>query len=332
MFVDHKGLLRLIPSQLTRPIGLMYQHIITALSRRKEAEITLHKSYKQLESYSKMLDNEMEKGRQIQKSFLPDQPLEIPGWETAAYFKSAYQVAGDFYDVFELPCRCVGIVVADVCDKGVGAAIFMVLFRSLFRIFSGHAALKGFTIEGTDLQCGEIISASEEPPTASYPPKVLKAVQLTNDYVAKYHGDLGMFATVFFGVLYPVSGSLTYINAGHDPQYIVTPSGGVKAQLNPSGPAVGIDPQSRFGIEQTILEPGDIMLGYTDGVTEAISQEGNFFTTEKLLASLNRPIKSAAELVDRIEKRVAVHMGKAEQHDDITLFAIRRIPLNESGT
>jgi serine phosphatase RsbU (regulator of sigma subunit) len=108
----------------------MYQQIIKTFSRRKEAEIALHKSYEQLESYSEMLDNEMEKGRQIQLSFLPDQPLEIPGWETAAYFKSAYQVAGDFYDVFELPCRCVGIVVADVCDKGVGAAIFMALFRS----------------------------------------------------------------------------------------------------------------------------------------------------------------------------------------------------------
>ncbi len=288
------------------------------------------KNYKQLEAYSEMLDSELEKGRQIQRSFLPDQPLKIPGWETAAFFKSAHQVAGDFYDVFELPCRCVGIVVADVCDKGVGAAIFMALFRSLIRIFSGHAALKGFTIEGSDLQCGQIISASEEPLAASYPPKVLKAVQLTNDYVALYHGDLGMFATIFFGVLYPVNGSLTYINAGHDPQYIINSSGGVKTQLNPTGPAVGIDPQSRFGIEQTLLEPGDIMLGYTDGVTEASNQEGKFFTTEKLLALLNRPVTSAAELVDRIKKRVAAHTGKAEQHDDITLFAIRRIPLNES--
>lgn len=94
---------------------------------------------------------------------------------------------------------------------------------------------------------------------------------------------------------------------------------------------MGIDPKSRFGIEQTRLDPGDIMLGYTDGVTEASNPEGKFFTTERLLALLNRPVGSAAELVDRIEKRVVAHTGKAEQHDDITLFAIRRIPFNGPG-
>jgi serine phosphatase RsbU (regulator of sigma subunit) len=71
------------------------------------------------------------------------------------------------------------------------------------------------------------------------------------------------------------------------------------------------------------------MLRYTDGITEASNQEGKFFTTERLLALLNRPLRSAAELVNRIEKRVAAHTGKAEQHDDITLFAIRRIPLRK---
>ncbi len=73
------------------------------------------------------------------------------------------------------------------------------------------------------------------------------------------------------------------------------------------------------------------MLGYTDGVTEASSPEGKFFTTERLLALLNRPANSATELVDRIVKSVADHTGQADQHDDITLFAIRRIPPNESG-
>jgi serine phosphatase RsbU (regulator of sigma subunit) len=234
------------------------------------------KNYKQLEAYAKMLDNELEKGRQIQRSFLPDQPLKIPGWESAAFFKSAYQVAGDFYDVFELPCRCVGIVVADVCDKGVGAAIFMALFRSLLRIFSGHAALKGFTIEGTELQCGESISAYEQPPTAAYPPRVLKAVQLTNDYVASYHGDLGMFATVFFAVLYPVNGSLTYINAGHDPQYIITPSGGVKAQLDPTGPAVGIYQQSGLVLSKLFWSLVKLCWGTLTALPKPAARRENF--------------------------------------------------------
>ncbi len=308
----------------------MYRQISEASRHRKKAEAALQKSYQQLEAYSKILNSELEKGRQIQRNFLPDPLLKIPNWEIAAYFKAARQLSGDFYDTFELPCGCVGFVVADVCDKGVGAALFMALFRSLIRIFSGYADLEGLTIQGSEDTCGRIIPASEgQPKNLIIPPNALKAVELTNDYVAVNHGDLSMFATLFFGFLNPATGSLSYINAGHVPLLIVKPSGGVKAQLRPTGPAIGIDPQVRFGIEQTHLEPGDILLGYTDGVTEAGNSAGTFFTVEKLLSLLKRRPTSAAALIDRIVRAVEDHTGKAAQHDDITLLAIRRMQPKE---
>jgi len=309
----------------------MYQQITEDSRHRKKAEAALQKSYQQLETYSLMLNNELEKGRQIQRNFLPDQPSHISGLESAAYFKAARQLAGDFYDIFELQCGCVGFVVADVCDKGVGSALFMALFRSLIRVFSGYTDLEGFTIQrGSEESCSRIIPASNsQAADLIIPPNALKAVELTNDYITANHGDLSMFATLFFGFLNPATGSLSYINAGHNPLFIIKSSGGVKSQLNPTGPAIGIDPKARFGFEQINLDPGDIFLGYTDGVTEASNSEGTFFTVEKLLSLLKRRTTSAEELVDRIVRDVDDHTGKAEQHDDITLFAIRRTQSKE---
>ena len=134
-----------------------------------------------------------------------------------------------------------------------------------------------------------------------------------------------MFATLFFGILDPDTGKLSYINGGHEPLYIVNPGGGVKAQLTTTGPAVGIEPTLSFRIQQTQMEPGDILLGYTDGVTEANAPDGSFFTVEKLISILDAPSSSVSELLDRIANNLQEHIGEAEQFDDITLLAIRRI-------
>ena len=179
----------------------MYRQISKAINRRKKAEEALQQSFQQVEAYSRVLNNELEKGRQFQINFLPGQLLQTPGWETAAFFKPARQVAGDFYDIFRLPARSVGFVVADVCDKGVGAALFMALFRSLIRIFSGQTSLNGLP-----LSCGDAVSydsgqPDENPTIDPGHLKALQAVQLTNKYIALNHGDLAMFATLFFGIL-----------------------------------------------------------------------------------------------------------------------------------
>jgi serine phosphatase RsbU (regulator of sigma subunit) len=304
----------------------MYRQVSDAITERKTAEAALQESFKQVEAYSQVLNTELEKGRQIQVNFLPDQLLQMPGWETAAFFKPARQVAGDFYDVFQLPGGNIGLVVADVCDKGVGAALFMALFRSLIRIFSGQTSLNGLPLTCSDTLLDEsapITGAQSIDPTHI---TALKAVQLTNNYIALNHGDLAMFATLFFGILDPESGALSYINGGHEPLIIASPEGGVKEQLSYTGPSVGIAPKIRFKFEQSRIDPGDILLGYTDGVTEASASDGAFFTMARLVSILDQPVSSAADLLHRIADSLQHHIGEADQFDDITLLAIRRTP------
>ena len=236
-------------------------------------------------------------------------------------------MAGDFYDVFEISENAVGLVVADVCDKGVGSALFMALFRSLIRIFSMETKLRGnaSAILNENLPAnGEWIGESTSTNLAHL--NALQAVALTNNYVAEYHGELGMFATLFFGILEPETGLLTYINGGHEPLFIVNQDGGVKEHLNSTGPAVGMLPNLKFKIRQIFLQPGEILLGYTDGVPEARAAGGEFFTQERLLTMLATSPASANELIDNIATSVLDHTGSAEQFDDITMLAVRRSP------
>lgn len=304
----------------------MYQQITEAIQHRNEAEKERQISYEQIEAFSAILNNELEKGRHIQRNFFPESSPQIPGWEISTYFKEARQLSGDFYDVFELPSGCLGFVVADVCDKGVGAALFMALFRSLIRVFSVYADSEYLADRATPGTCGRIVHVSEDSLSCPLPPNALKAVELTNDYVAINHGELVMFATLFFGCLDPETGSLSYINAGHEPLIVTNPSGGVKSLLRPTGPAIGFDASVRFRFEQLYLDRGELILGYTDGVPDAINSEGDFYTAERLFSLLQVPVTSATSLTKRIVKAVEGHTGKADQHDDITLLAIRRTP------
>ena len=276
---------------------------------------SLDKAKQAVEAYSEALDRELEKGRQIQRNFLPDQILQLPNWEIATCFFPALQVSGDFYDAFLLPGECVGLVIADVCDKGVGSALFMALSRSLIRVFSGESSLHDLPTSAID----EKMQAT----TDAHQINALKAVALTNDYIAQEHGEEGMFATVFFGVLDPKTGLLAYINAGHVPPYIVG-SAGVKQRLKPTGPAVGIMPHMKFSIQEVQIEPGDILLGYTDGVTEAQDPSGEFYTINRLLSLLEQPASTASDLLERIKENLFIHMDKAEQFDDITMLAVHR--------
>ncbi len=280
----------------------------------------------QVEIFSQKLNQELEKGRQMQLNFLPAELLQIPNWEIAAFFKPARQVAGDFYDTFPVMEDQIGLVIADVCDKGVGAALFMALFRSLIRIFASQTLMrnlhKRYTLENTisDQQSVDINDFCKLTPA-----NILESVSLTNNYVANYHGDLGMFATLFFGVLNPATGSLIYINGGHEPLFIINTQGEIKHKLNSTGPAVGMLPNMQFKVEETYLESGDILLGYTDGVPEARAINGDFFTNQRLLNILTKPVSSSHVLLNEITQNVISHIGNADQFDDITLLAIQRI-------
>ena len=299
----------------------MVRRITDAIGERKKAEQALKESYEQVASYSRAMDRELEQGRQMQLNFLPAELISPPGWETAACFKPARQVSGDFYDQFELPDGSLGLVIADVCDKGVGAALFMALFRSLIRVFSEEvcrAALAGATDGG---QC-----RLDHPTTCAMSPHVVRPVERTNAYIATHHGDLGMFATLFFGILDPATGTITYVNGGHLPLFIIAAGGGIRQRLSTTGPAVGVIADMQFESGAARIEPGELLFGCTDGVTEASAPEGGFFGYERLEGILQAPPVSAGQRVDEMAAAVLAHTGQNDLFDDITMIAMYRRP------
>lgn len=303
----------------------MFGQISTAVSKQKQAEAALKVSLDRVRTYSQALDSELEKGRLMQLNFLPDSEqikrIEAKyGWEIATFFEPARQVAGDFYDVFEIEDRYLGIVIADVCDKGVGAALFMALFRSLIRIYSQQT----HPLDKPEYSLDEFNKENQHNSFLFCQQNALKAIALTNDYVARYHGELGMFATVFFGILEPATGSLIYINGGHEPLFILNPDGGVKTVLNSTAPAIGMLPQQKFTSNQIQIENNEILFAYTDGIPEARASNGEFFTSKRLLSLLKHSPSSATTLLNTVAEEIQNHVKDAEQFDDITLLALRR--------
>ena len=153
---------------------------------------------------TKVLENELEIGQKIQQNFLPSTIPAMDGWQLDGMLRPARKVAGDFYDFFMIPkLRCMCIVIGDVCDKGVGAALFMTLFRSLIR----SGALYGSPIERNP--GGDELSSA-----------LLHIMHSTNKYIALTHSGSSMFASVFVGLIVPETGHLRYINAGHEAPWI----------------------------------------------------------------------------------------------------------------
>ncbi len=285
--------------------------------------------------YLKSLELELEIGRKIQSSFLPDALPQLPGWEIAIRFRPAKQVSGDFYDAFPLSeSRELGIVIADVCGKGVGAALFMGLFRSLIRAFFDMHSRTWMNLmdeaEKRDpvSRPTKLAPKEEKPGFPDHANALRIAVSLTNDYIAKNHGDANMFATLFLGVIDAETGTLTYINGGHEPPVIVSPDG-VKEHLEPTGVAVGLLPLDMlpqpFAVGSTQIEPGHILLSFTDGVTEASDPNGRLYTKQRLFSLFSEPADSAEALLGRIEAGLEAYTAGAEQSDDITLLAVRRM-------
>ena len=275
---------------------------------------SLGKAKKKIEAYSRALERELDRGHRIQKDFLPRQLPVHPQWEFRAYFQPARQVSGDFYDMFRMPGDTFGIAIGDVCDKGVGSALFMALFRSLIRIFSGQA---GFTA-----------SAAGRRPRAGAqrridPAAVLRTVTATSDYIARQHKAMCMFATLFFGVLNPDNGEICYVNAGHEPIFIIGQNG-IKDRLQQTGPAAGMFEEMDYSCEMTQLQPGDMLFAYTDGVIDTRSENDERFSRKRLVSLLSRPAATESELIARVQMQVADHMGKKALEDDITMLILQR--------
>jgi serine phosphatase RsbU (regulator of sigma subunit) len=226
-------------------------------------------------------------------------------------------VSGDSYDVFDLPGGRLGFVIADVADKGVGSALYMALIRSLVQVYAEQAF------------AGDSRNASPKTANSDSVPmdtgrQELEVVQLTNTYLVRHHGHEGMFATLFFGVLDPDSGHLVYINGGHEPLYVVAKDG-VKEELPPTGPAVGLMENLNFDAQRLQLGPGDLLLGLTDGVTEASNRQEEFFTRTRVKAILAQPLGSSRELLERIRQQVFDFVDTAPRADDITMLAVQRM-------
>ena len=151
----------------------------------------------------------------------------------------------------------------------------------------------------------------------------MRPAKFFNDYIASEHGDMCMFATLFFGILEPESGALIYVNGGHEPLFVLNEKG-VKETLRPTGPAVGLFAQTEFVYKKLTLQPGDILFGYTDGVLDARSHQGARFTKKRLTELLSKPVDSVLDMMGNVGTDLFAHIGKAPQEDDVTMLALRR--------
>ena len=233
---------------------------------------------------------------EIQAGFLPEYVPHVEGWQLTATLKPARETAGDFYDFIPFPGGRLGILVADVADKGMGAALYMALSRTLVRTYAKEY----------DTRPDLLLSAVNE--------RILLDTRVS------------LFVTIFYGTLELDSGTLTYCNAGHNPPYLLSASdeGAVK-KLVRTGMPLGIQRDVAWERRYVRLVPGDVLVLYSDGITEAQDEHEMFFGEERLLQAVRSNLGCSAEdmqaaLLAEVERFV----GKAPQYDDITLMVAAR--------
>jgi sigma-B regulation protein RsbU (phosphoserine phosphatase) len=238
---------------------------------------------------------EMETARGIQQSFLPESPPQIEGFELSALNLPARQVGGDFYDFIPVSEGKWGIIIADVSGKGVPAALFMALSRTLVRV---NVA---------------------DNPTAS------QAMQKANHMISQ-ETKMGMFVTLFYAVLTPEKKLLHYINAGHNPPFVVKEGSGDVILLRASGIAMGVIDDVL--LEEKVIELGsnDIVVFYTDGITEAINRKSEQFGEKRLIETINRyAALPPKDLISRVKDEVFAFAQDQPQFDDFTLVILKAI-------
>ncbi len=299
-------------------------HQLVAEAMASLAAITLHnRNLRKREASLLRFKQELEIGRKIQASFFPAHLPQPPGWELVARFHPAHEVAGDFYDLFPMPFGKLGFVIGDVCDKGIGAAMFMALVRSLLRAsIQQHYYLSTRHAPAEDRV--RALLAGKRPFHIADTDAILDAIRLTNAYIGSNHGDTHVFTTLVFGILDPTNGQIRYVNCGHVPPIILNEQG-IRSKLMPTGPALGLRPDALFSVGEVSLGIGDTLFAYTDGITEARNAEGAFFGLQKLLdILLAHKQQTAVAIVDALETAVGDFSAKAETSDDIAMLALHR--------
>lgn len=244
------------------------------------------------------LERELAHARRLQRSFVSLETPDVPGYDIASHYEAAREVGGDFFDLFRLRRRDrpLSIVIADVTGKGIAAALLMAFARPLL-----HAAIDNTTT-----------------PTA--------ALQRTNDILVSERRS-SLFITILAGRLDIATGHLCLANAGHEPPLLIRADGSPPIWIQAAGPLVGLYPSIAVPEACADLGPGDLIILYTDGVTDARAPSGERFE-ERRLVTIVEGLRDApaAIVVDAIRDGVAAFAGGAEPADDITIVAIRRHP------
>jgi serine phosphatase RsbU (regulator of sigma subunit)/anti-sigma regulatory factor (Ser/Thr protein kinase) len=238
------------------------------------------------------IEQELKVAQLIQQQFLPRELPDLPGWHVAAYYRPARAVGGDFYDFIELPDGQVGLVVGDVTDKGVPAALVMATTHSVLR---GEAMR--LVAPGAVLRRANQLLIDEMPPS--------------------------MFVTCLYAVLDPPSGRLRFANAGHNLPNLRTSEG--VTELHAAGMPLGLLPDMDYQEHETVLGHGDSLLLHSDGLAEAHSPAGEMFGFPRL-AKLCGERDGGEALIDLLLSELALFTGPAwEQEDDITLVTLQRL-------
>jgi sigma-B regulation protein RsbU (phosphoserine phosphatase) len=288
---------RLLSEEEMRLLRLMANQAAIAIEKAR-----LH----QEELKMQRMERDLEVGKQIQLSMLPDACPVVPGWECAAIYKAARVVGGDFYDFFPLasepapdgaqgPDR-LGMVIADVAGKGVPAALFMARGCTTIRT----TALVGNGPATALIQANKLIFRDRQSQ---------------------------LFLTALYAVLDAKNGHLVYANAGHNPPLWLQAATGDIQTLEARGIVLGIFDDVELEEREIQVAPSDLLVFYTDGVTEAMNASHDLFGEERLQATVAANANaSAQEVLDAILDAVREFTGDVEQSDDLTLFVIRRSP------
>jgi sigma-B regulation protein RsbU (phosphoserine phosphatase) len=282
---------------ITKPFQIeeVLARVDTHLALRR-LQSQLRDANRKLMDANERMERELALAGKVQASFLPGELPAGDGWQLAAALKPARQTSGDFYDAVSLPNGQLGLLVADVVDKGVGAALFMALSWILVRTY-----------------------ASEYP---TQPELVLRAV----NHRVLADTDSGQFVTIFYGILDPATGTLTYCNAGHPPPLLYHVRQANEAHpLSGTGMALGVLETETWERATVQLGPGDVLVLYSDGVTDAQDELGASFGYERLKARVQASLGlSASEIRDALFAEIDEFVGKTAQSDDITLLVLTR--------